>query len=83
MIHPIADYVFVKHDKKASEKEGVIFSDVTKNKSDQGIVDSAGAESELKKGMRVLFNPFQARQVHLGGEDFYILRENQIYCVIK
>lgn len=83
-LKPLADFVFLTRDKEKSEKEGIIFSDVSRNRNEVGEIEAVGPDcpQELVAGTRVAFNPFVARKVKIGGIDYLVIRAKEIYCIL-
>lgn len=93
-LKPLYDRIIVK----ASEPEektagGIIIPDTAKEKPMQGIIQAigTGARSEsgdriafdVKVGDRVLFGRFAGTTVKIDGEEFIVLKENEIFAVIE
>lgn len=50
-----------------------------------GLRDANGKQIplEVKKGDRVLFNKWSAKDLKINGEDFVVLKESDIVCVLE
>ena len=93
-IKPLADRVVVK----AAEAEtktagGIIIPDTAKEKPQQGSVIAVGngklletgerMAPEVKAGDRILFAKYSGAEVKLGGEEYLILKEDEILGVVE
>lgn len=96
-ITPLGDRVLVKplseDEAETKSAAGIIIPDTAKKeKPEQGTVISVGpgklnedgerVSPEVKKGDRVVFSKYGYDEVKLDGEEYYILREDQILAVI-
>ena len=93
-IRPLNDRILVK---RLAEEEktagGIIIPDSAKEKPAEGEIVAVGAGKlndkgdrvpvELKKGDRVLFSKYGGTDVKLDGEDYLIMREDDILGVIE
>ncbi|HEY2121304.1 MAG TPA: co-chaperone GroES [Candidatus Acidoferrum sp.] len=85
---PLHDRVIVKRiEEKESVKGGIIIPDSAKEKPQEGEVIAAGAGKREKgervpldvaAGDRVLFGKYSGTEIKLEGEEFLILREEEI-----
>jgi chaperonin GroES len=94
MIRPLQDRILVKRI-EAEEKTagGIIIPDTAKEKPQEGEVIAVGRgkrlESgefqalDLKKGDRVLFSKYGGTDVKIDGQDYLIMREDDILGVIE
>lgn len=94
MLKPLADRVVVK---VASEEEktkgGIILPDTAKEKPHEGEVVAVGpgrrldngtvVEPEVKVGDRVIFAKYGGTEVKIDDEEYLILRESDIYAILK
>ncbi|NIR51155.1 co-chaperone GroES [candidate division KSB1 bacterium] len=92
-IRPLADRVVVRP-KEAEEKKqgGIIIPDTAKERPQEGEivavgpgkVNDAGKKIELsvKKGDQVLYGKYSGTEVTIDGEDFLIMREDDILAVV-
>lgn len=93
-IKPLADRVIIKP-KEAEEttKGGIILPDTAKEKPIEGIVVAVGAgkvteEGKLitmsvKVGDVVLYGKYSGAEVKIDGEEYLIMRESDIYGIVK
>ena len=91
---PLQDRVVVRRvDSEAVTKGGIVIPDSATEKADQGTVLAAGpgkygANGELKalgvkEGSRILFGKNSGQTVKVDGEEFLILKEDDILAVIN
>ena len=72
---------------------GIVIPDTAKEKPQQGEVISAGngkllesgdrATVDVKAGDKILFGKYSGSEVRLEGEDYLILREDEILAVLE
>ena len=93
-IKPLGDKVVVQvteaEDKTAS---GIYLPDSAKKKPTEGKVIATGDgrvldngernKLSVKKGDRVLFSKYGGNEVTIGGQDYTILDEDQIYAILN
>ena len=93
-IRPLNDRVIVKR-KDAEEKtaSGIIIPDTAKEKPQEGEVIAVGAgirkddgtlvPLDVKKGDVILFSKYAGTEVKLEGEDYLMMKEDDILGVIE
>jgi len=92
-IKPLADRVLVKRLDAAEEQKigGIIIPDTAKEKPQEAEVVAVGpgrledgkrVAPEVKKGDKVLIGKYSGTEVKLDGEDYLIMREDDILAVI-
>ncbi|MBI2192334.1 MAG: co-chaperone GroES [Planctomycetes bacterium] len=93
-IKPLADRILVKR-VEAEEKTagGIVLPDTAKEKPKEGEVIATGsgklldsgerAKPQISKGDRVLFGSYAGTEVKLNGEDYLILREEDVLAIVK
>ncbi len=93
-IKPLGDRVIVKP-KEAEEKTkgGIILPDTAKEKPVEGTIVAAGAGKVtddgktiallVKVGDVVLYGKYSGTEVKIDGEDYLIMRESDIYGILK
>ena len=92
-IRPLNDRVLVKRlEEEEKTKGGIIIPDSAKEKPAEGEVVAVGpgrlddkgkrVPVELKAGDRVLFSKYGGTDVKLDGEDYLIMREDDILGVL-
>jgi chaperonin GroES len=93
-LRPLGDRIMVKRIEEEEQKRGgIIIPDTAKEKPQQGEVESVGKgrvdESgkripmEVNKGDLVLFGKYSGTEVKIGGEEFLIMREDDILGIIE
>ena len=93
-VRPLHDRVFVKRLEESESKVGSIFiPDAAKEKPQQADVISVGdgkllesgerASMDVKAGDRILFGKYSGAEIKVEGEDFLILREDEILAVLE
>jgi chaperonin GroES len=93
-IRPLHDRVIVKRIEEQEQiRGGIIIPDTAKEKPQEGEVIAAGAGKKLdsgervqldvKEGDRVLFGKYSGTEVKIDGEEYLILREDDILGVIE
>jgi chaperonin GroES len=93
-LRPLQDRILiqrVKEDEKT--KGGIIIPDTAKEKPIEGTVIAAGngklsengkrVALDVKKGDRILFGKYSGTEVKIEGEEYLILREDDVFGVIK
>jgi len=76
------DFVFLSYSReKDKKKDGIILSDVSKDKPATAIVEAVGPDvKQIKKGDEVIFDPFRPRVLtNVKGKELYVLQEKYIY----
>lgn len=92
-IKPLSDRVVVRP-KQAEEKtsSGLFIPDTAKEKPMQGTIVSVGPgryengtkiDMSVREGDDVLYGKYSGTEVNLDGEDFLIMRENDILGVVS
>jgi len=93
-IRPLHDRVLVKRiENEEQVRGGIIIPDTAKEKPQEaevvavgpGKVQDDGSRSpmDVKKGDRILIGKYSGSEVKLDGEDYVILREDEILAVIE
>jgi chaperonin GroES len=93
-VRPLHDRILVQRleDKEEKSGGGIIIPDSAKEKPQRGKVTAVGngktlddgtrVELEVKKGDKVLFGKYAGTEVKLDGDEYLILREDDILAVI-
>ena len=92
-IRPVGDRVVVKPAAKEEvTKSGIVIPDTAKEKPQEGTVIAVGsgrllengdrAAIELREGDRVLFAKYGGTEFKLDGEEYLVLKENDILAVV-
>ena len=93
-IRPLHDRVVVKRiEEKETVQGGIIIPDTAKEKPQEGEVVAIGQGKRLedgklipldvKVGDRILFGKYSGSEIKLEGEEFLIIREDEILGVIE
>ncbi|OGE23033.1 MAG: co-chaperone GroES [Candidatus Dadabacteria bacterium RIFCSPHIGHO2_12_FULL_53_21] len=92
-VRPLHDKVLIEIlDTEEKTKGGIIIPDTAKEKPQEGKVVAVGTGRiledgtkkplDVKKGDKVLFNKYGAIDISIEGEDYLILREEDILAII-
>ena len=93
-LRPLHDRILVRRVEESESKVGsIIIPDSAKEKPQQGEVVSVGngklldsgdrASIEVKAGDRILFGKYGGSDVKIDGEEYLILREDEILAVLE
>ena len=91
---PLHDRILVRRvEESETTRGGLIIPDTAKDKPQEGEVVSAGKGKvneegkvrplDVKPGDRILFGKYAGTEVKLDGEDFLIMREEEVLGVIE
>lgn len=80
-ITALNDFVFLAWEKEEEQKEGIIASDVSREKPATAVVVAVGPDvKQIKEGDEVIVDPFQPRKLSkVKGKDYFIIREKYVY----
>jgi chaperonin GroES len=92
-VQPLADRILVKRLDAAEEKRGgIIIPDTAKEKPQQGEVIAVGPGKladdgkrvplEVQKGAKVLLGKYAGTEVKIDGQEYIILREDDILGIV-
>jgi chaperonin GroES len=92
-VRPLHDRVLVKrHSEEERSKGGIIIPDTAKEKPIQGEVIAVGQGRvneegklrplDVKKGDRVLFGKYAGTEIKIDGDEFLMMREEDILGVV-
>jgi len=92
-VRPLHDRVLVKRvEEKEVVKGGIIIPDTAKEKPMEGEVIAAGpgkitddgkrAAMDVKAGDRILFGKYSGTEIKIDGQEYVIMREDEILAVI-
>ncbi|HSC35575.1 MAG TPA: co-chaperone GroES [Thermodesulfobacteriota bacterium] len=92
-VRPLHDKVLIQRlDTEETTKGGIIIPDTAKEKPQEGKVIAVGTGRiledgtkkplEIKKGEKVLFNKYGGIDISIDGEDYLILREEDILAIV-
>jgi chaperonin GroES len=93
-LRPLQDRILVQRVKEEGKtKGGIIIPDTAKEKPIEGKVIAAGTGKlseegkrialEVKKGDRILFGKYSGTEVKIEGEEYLIMREDDVLGVIE
>ena len=93
-IRPLQDRILIKRlEEQEEQRGGIIIPDTAKEKPQEGKVIAVGngkvletgqrVPLDIKAGDRVLFGKYSGSEVKLEGEEYLILREDDILGVIE
>jgi chaperonin GroES len=91
---PLHDRILIKRLEKGEEmRGGIIIPDSAKEKPQQGEVKAVGSgklletghrvHPEVKPGDRILFGKYSGSDIKLDGEEYLILKEDEILAVVE
>ncbi len=93
-LRPLNDRILVKRvQEEEKTKGGIIIPDTAKEKPAEGKVIAVGSGQigpdgkrippEVKKDDRILFGKYGGQEVKVEGEEYLIMREDDVLCVIE
>src|SRR5687767_1681863 len=93
-VRPLHDRILVKREEESEEKVGgIIIPDTAKEKPQRGKVVAAGngkvaddgkrTPLDVKMGDRILFGKYSGNEVKIDGEDYLILREEDVLAILE
>ena len=93
-VRPLHDRLIIQRLEEGEQKVGgIIIPDSAKEKPQQGKVIAAGSgkvnddgtrqRPDVKAGDRILFGKFSGQEIKLEGEEYLILREDEVLGVIE
>ena len=92
-VRPLHDRVLIKRiEEKEVVKGGIIIPDTAKEKPMEGEVIAAGpgkitdsgnrAALDVKAGDRILFGKYSGTEIKIDGEEYLIMREDEILAIV-
>jgi chaperonin GroES len=92
-VRPLHDRIIVQRIEETEQKiGGIIIPDTAKEKPQQGKVIAAGAGKvkddgkrvalDVKAGDLILFGKYSGQEIKLDGEEYLIMREDEVLAVI-
>ena len=92
-IKPLGDRILVEPvEEKEVKKGGIIIPDTAKEKPQEGVVVAVGTgrydkggqhvPMSVKEGDRVLFGKYAGSEIKIDGEEFLILKEEEIFGIL-
>ena len=93
-VRPLYDRILIKRvDTEEKTKGGIIIPDTAKEKPQEGKVvalgkgklldDGSTKALDVKVGDKVLFSKYGGSDINIDGEDYLILREEEILAIIE
>jgi chaperonin GroES len=93
-LRPLHDRILVQRIEEEEQKVGgIIIPDSAKEKPQQGKVVAVGAGKadkdgkrivlDVKQGDTILFGKYSGQEVRVDGEDYLIMREDEVLAVIE
>jgi chaperonin GroES len=93
-VRPLHDRIIIQRIEEGEQKVGgIIIPDSAKEKPQQGKVIAAGTgkvkddgtrqQPDVKAGDLILFGKYSGQEIKLDGEDYLIMREDEILGVIE
>lgn len=78
------DYIFLSYEKKKDDKKRALTADVSSKNPAVVVVDAVGEKVVgVKKGMRVIIDPFLPKEITVESNKYFILREKDILGIIE
>ena len=92
-VRPLHDRLIVRRiEEKETVKGGIIIPDTAKEKPQEGEVIAVGngkvldngtkLAMEVKKGDKILFGKYSGTDIKVDGEEYLILREDEVLAII-
>ena len=92
-VKPLADRILVRRiEEKETVKGGIIIPDTAKEKPQEGEVIAAGngkvlengtkVAMDVKAGDRVLFGKYSGTDIKIDGQEYLILREDEVLAIL-
>ena len=92
-VRPLHDRIIVRrHEEGEQNSGGIIIPDTAKEKPQRGTVIAVGSGTvrdggtrvplDVKAGNVILFGKYANQEIKLGGEEFLIMREDEVLAVI-
>ena len=92
-VRPLHDRIIVQRIEEGEQKVGgIIIPDSAKEKPQQGKVKAVGAGKvkddgkriplDVKEGDTILFGKYSGQEIKLDGEEFLIMREDEVLAVL-
>ncbi|PYM30403.1 MAG: co-chaperone GroES [Candidatus Rokuibacteriota bacterium] len=93
-VRPLHDRLLVKREDESEEKiGGIIIPDTAKEKPQRGKVVAVGngkvteegkrVPLDVKSGDRILFGKYSGNEVKIDGDDYLILREEDVLAILE
>ena len=93
-IRPLQDRIIIRRDEEGEQHSGgILIPDSAKEKPQRGTVIAAGSGTvsdggtrlplEVKAGDVILFGKYASQEITLDGEEYLIMREDEVLAVIE
>jgi chaperonin GroES len=93
-LRPLHDRIMVKRLEAGEEKHGGLFiPDSAKEKPQQAMVEAVGSGKmledgtrtsiDVKAGDRILFGKYSGAEIKIDGQEYLILREDEILAILE
>jgi len=93
-LRPLNDRILVKRvEEETKTKGGIIIPDTAKEKPAEGKIVAVGVGAlnndgirvplEVKVGDRILFGKYGGQEIKIEGEEYLIMSEQEVLCVIE
>ncbi len=93
-LHPLHDRILVKRlEEEESRRGGIIIPDTAKEKPQEGKIVAVGKGKvtedgkktplDVKAGDRILFGKYSGSEVKLDGEEYLIMKEEDVLAIIE
>jgi chaperonin GroES len=93
-VRPLHDRILVKREEESEEKVGgIIIPDTAKEKPQRGKVVAVGngkvseegkrTPLDVKSGDRILFGKYSGSEVKIDGDEYLILREEDVLAILE
>jgi chaperonin GroES len=93
-VRPLHDRILIKREEDSEEKiGGIIIPDTAKEKPQRGKVVAVGngkilddgkrVALDVKSGDRILFGKYSGNEVKIDGDDYLILREEDVLAILE
>lgn len=90
---PLSDRVVLRQlEAEEKTKSGIILPDAAQEKPQQaevvavgpgGVVDGKEVKMQVKKGQKVIYSKYAGTEIKLDGEEFIIVKQNDILAVVE
>ena len=92
-LKPLGDRVVIQHlEAEEKTKSGIILTGAAKEKPQEavvvavgpgGMVDGQKVEMQVKVGDKVIYSKYAGTEVKLEGEEYIIVRQNDILAIVE
>jgi len=93
-LHPLGDRIIIKAlEPEEKTKSGLVLPDTAKEKPQEGKVVSVGRGKllddgtikplDVRSGDRVLYGKYSGTEVSIEGQDYLIVREDDVLAIVK